>query len=255
MTRLLCLLLTLLILLLPAAALGEGTALPGPGGLSRGQGTLLGTEAWDDGLTYQVYQYAFEKQASMPASSLIFVYQARLKKAGYAVEKIEGKPADERPFIQTSWYALSGDGQTAYFCLSGSYFATTSEGLLYVPEGMAVDPNPDSGSSSGGSSGSFQNPTRYSDYVDSDSFTFQNPTNYSDYVDTFTFQNPSYADAMENLPDAPEGPVTCQACGGAKTCPTCHGSGSWRNPYTGNVLICNCDNGLCSVCGGTGIWE
>ena len=35
----------------------------------------------------------------------------------------------------------------------------------------------------------------------------------------------------------------------------CGGDGSYRNPYTGNLLACSsCDDGVCSICGGTGYW-
>ena len=49
--------------------------------------------------------------------------------------------------------------------------------------------------------------------------------------------------------------VTCLSCHGTGVCGICDGDGTYRNPYTGNLLACSsCDDGVCSICDGKGYW-
>lgn len=227
-------LLMLALLGLPLTGSSEN-ALPGPGGISKGRGVFMGTETWKDGTTYQVYQYEFEKKSSS-SPTILWVYEARVKKAGFTLEQQKDLAVGEVLTGRTEWYTFSGGSKTAYFSLEYSYFSTKAIGMLYVPQGMACDPNPESTSNYS----SFQNPIRYSDYVGK--------------ISGFLNED-RYADMMEELPDAPDGPITCLYCHGTKKCDNCKGSGTYRNPYTGNLLLCSCENGVCPICDGTGVWN
>lgn len=46
----------------------------------------------------------------------------------------------------------------------------------------------------------------------------------------------------------------CFNCHTTGKCQTCFGYGTYRNPYTGDTLICPCDDGLCPACDGEGYW-
>ena len=46
----------------------------------------------------------------------------------------------------------------------------------------------------------------------------------------------------------------CFYCHGTGKCKTCGGDGLYNNPYTGDLMECTCNYGLCPTCDGYGWW-
>ena len=208
-----------LILALPLTVRAEESALPDPGASFFAAGELLASDAEVDGVLYDVYGYTYEKDASTSLSSTLTVYQWKVQAAGFVWEKLEDKSANDG-IRGDEWYAIANDDFTAQLCVSGSYFATACTAALYVPEGM---------------------PFLLEENVAARS----------------QFQNDLFVDSND-LALSGDGEitrVTCLSCHGTGICGICDGDGTYRNPYTGNLLACSsCDDGVCSVCDGTGCW-
>ena len=201
--------LLLLAAALPAAA--DADALPDPGLSFFSAGECLGEVRLDDGSSLSVYRYAFEKNASTFLSTTVWGYQAKVKDAGFSWERLEEEGDDE-------WYAISRDGLTAWLCLSGSYFSTQCEAVLYVPEGMAFTPE-------------------------------EEVSGRSD------FQNDIFVSADDlDTPSAGSSRVTCVSCRGSRRCPVCGGDGIWTNPYTGERNECSGAARVGGVIAGQGYW-
>ena len=50
------------------------------------------------------------------------------------------------------------------------------------------------------------------------------------------------------------GKQVCFYCHGVGKCKNCGGDGLYNNPYTGDLMECTCNYGLCPTCDGTGWW-
>ena len=208
-----------LILILPLAAQAEEIVLPDPGASFFAAGELLASGLELDGMLYDVYGYTYEKEASSSLSSILTVYQWKVQAAGFSWEWLAEKSTHDG-IHGDAWYSIANEDCTAQLCVSGGYFATTCTAALYVPDGMPF-------------------------LLD------------EDVAARSQFQNGLFVDSSDLALPVEGGNtlVTCLSCHGTGVCAICGGDGSYRNPYTGNLLACSsCDDGVCSICGGTGYW-
>ena len=196
----------------------EKPLLPDPGLYRRALGELIAEDAEMNGTTYDVYGYSFYKTANNILSTLLMAYEWGVTGKGFTYEQLS---VAENPQTRayTYWYAIAKDGITAYLTYTGKPMGSACTMTLYVPDGFAFELATE-----------LPNATPfYNDlYLDTNDLTA-----YSGSSDT---------------------PVICSYCYGSKRCPECHGTGKYRNPYTGDYSSCSCGDGECPICDGEGVW-
>lgn len=262
MRKLMCCLILLITLVssLPAGA-QEAPVLPDPGPFVKGTGELLQEGALVNGIPCDVYGYAFNR-GDMSFSFVLMAYEWKVTGMDFTWEELgEEELADSSI---SKWYAISGNGLTAYLNLTGKLLGKACTIVLYIPQGMdftldgtQTDATPfynDTFTGSSDGTSSFYNDA----FIGSGGTTpFYNGSLYGGASGgTTSFLN----DVFEGF-DAPwpggsssDDPTACSFCYGSGTCPECYGSGRFRNPYTGSYLDCSCDHGDCPICDGEGVW-
>ena len=187
-------------------------------------GELIKDDYELNGVTYAVYEYSWEKDDYTSLASEVRPYEWQVEAAGFGFEKDEDLSEGNGVTESEYWYLITCDAGTAYLCLTGSYYSTTCDAWLYVPETV--------------------------------SFTLEDDVEYNvnyfldvDIVDSD--DDDDDATAMEYYY------LTCEACDGTGLCGTCGGDGWYTNSYNGHQLECSScksTDGACSVCDGTGVW-
>lgn len=250
-----------LAVLLLAVGMAMAEALPPPDGT----GEWIGTETWDDGVTYQVYLYEYKKNTSTTGLRMP-TYTGKAKRGGYTVTQMPERSTGNILLRQTDWYTVTDGRQTAYIAFESGYFATSETITLYVPEGMEFVLNPEQERPEGRVTYSFGDAILEFDVTE---FGFQNGSFFDGSLPGGSFQNDSFFDGtlpggsfqndifqFGDAPSTGSGPTRCDACKGTGKCGTCGGKRSWKNPYTGDWLECNaCTDGTCTICDGKGYWD
>ena len=162
--------------------------------------------------------YDFQAPESLTDSSDLLTYKLLCQGAGLGLESMYQDGTYREYALVWEDYVLG--------------YLTTDVGCwtLYIPDSLELDDSPsESGESSGGISGGFQN----------DSFGI-------------------VVEPGEQVPDSVPQEYRCESCGGSGDCAACGGDGWADNIYYGehDAFECGvCDgSGDCPVCEGEGVW-